>query len=209
MAAYKNIIFDLGGVMVDFDPNEYLMEMFHDPIVERKLYDMTFGSEEWQLVDKGEITRFAADTAMLERTRICGFGFEGQEIVDHWPNILRTRRSTVDIAAQLKAQGFAIYCLSNIAQDTAVLLQRRNFWELFDGEVLSCDVNMLKPQPEIYQALLEKYDLKAEECIFIDDNQKNVDAANALGIHAITMTKDAVDLINALADVDIHVTAEA
>ena len=195
--------------MVEFDPYEYLMEMFHDPITERKLYNMTFGSEEWQLVDKGDITRFAADSAMLERTRISGLGFEGQEIVDHWPNILRTRRATVDIAAQLKAQGFGVYCLSNIAQDTAVLLQRRNFWQLFDGEVLSCEVHMLKPQPEIYQALLEKYDLNPEECIFIDDNQKNVDAASKLGITAITMTKDPADLINALDDLDIHVTAEA
>lgn len=202
---YKNIIFDLGGVMVHFDPREYLMEMFHDPIVEQKLYDMTFGSKEWLMVDAGDISRYAADSAMLDRTRMAGYGFEGQEIVDHWPNILRTRRDVVDIAAQLKAQGFRLYCLSNIAQDTAVLLQRRSFWRLFDGVVLSCEVHRLKPDPEIYKTLLDKYHLNPSECVFIDDSQPNVLAAHKLGITSIRMTDDAQELVKNLAVCGIHV----
>ncbi len=198
MYQYKNIIFDLGGVMVTFDPKEYLMEMFHDHIAERRLYDMTFGSKEWQMLDAGEISRYAADQAMLDRTRISGYGFEGQEIVDHWPNILRTRRDVVDIAAQLKAQGFRIYCLSNIAEDTAALLQRRSFWQLFDGTLLSCDVHKLKPDPDIYKLLMQKYQLKPRESIFIDDNPENVKAAHKLGIAGIVMSKDTDALIQNL-----------
>ncbi len=202
---YKNIIFDLGGVMVHFDPKEYLMEMFHDPIVEKKLYDMTFGSKEWLMVDAGEISRFAADSAMLDRTRMAGYGFEGQEIVDHWPNILRTRRDVVDIAAQLKAQGFRLYCLSNIAEDTAVLLKRRSFWGLFDGVMLSYEAHHLKPDPEIYKMLLNKYHLKPSECIFIDDSQPNIFSAHQLGITSIRMTNDAQELVKNLSVCGIHV----
>ena len=195
---YKNIIFDLGGVMVQFNPREYLLETFHDTLTERKLYDMTFGSPEWPEVDAGRITRFAADSAMLERCRLAGLGFEGQEIVDHWPNILRTRRDVEDIAAMLKAQGYRLYCLSNIAEDTAALLQRRSFWQLFDGAVLSWEVQCLKPDPQIYKTLLEKYHLNPAESIFIDDNKENVLAAHKLGITGIEMTPDADQLLHSL-----------
>lgn len=206
---YKNIIFDLGGVMVNFNPRDYLMRMFHDPITEQKLYDMTFGSKEWQLVDAGEISRYAADSAMLNRTRMAGYGFEGQEIIDHWPNILRTRRDVVDIAAQLKAQGFRLYCLSNIALDTAVLLQRRSFWRLFDGAVLSCDVHKMKPDAAIYEELLHKYQLDPAESIFIDDNKVNVVAAHKLGITGIVMTDHTAELVKNLKVCGIDVeTAE-
>ncbi len=202
---YKNIIFDLGGVMVHWDPKEYLMEMFHNPVIERKVYDTTFGSKEWLMADAGEISRFAADNAMLDHARAAGYSFEVQEVIDHWPNILRTRRDVVDIAAQLKAQGFRLYCLSNIASDTAALLRRRSFWRLFDGHVLSCDINRLKPDPAIYNALLEQYHLNPAECIFIDDNEANVRSAHKLGITSILMTSEASDLVKNLGICGIHV----
>lgn len=195
---YKNIIFDLGGVMVDWNPKEYLMEMFHNPATEHDLYRITFGSKEWLQADSGAISRYAADTAMLERGKAAGYGFETQEVLDNWPNILHTKRDVAEIAAQLKAQGYGLYCLSNIAADTTALLQRRSFWRLFDGAVLSFEEKLLKPDAAIYTTLLEKYHLDPAECIFIDDTPANVLAAHKLGITSILMTADTKDLVRNL-----------
>ena len=133
---YKNIVFDFGGVMVDFDPHKYLIDLFGNRGLEEEVYDLTFGSREWRLLDAGRITRREANERMLERA---------------------------------------------IPEDVLDLLMHRDFEGLFDGGVASCEVKINKPDPRIYQALLDKYHLRADECIFIDDRAENLVAASALG----------------------------
>ena len=131
---YKNIVFDFGGVMVDFDPHKYLIDLFGNRGLEEEVYDLTFGSREWRLLDAGRITRREANERMLQRARAVGRGFEVEGVLDG-----------------------------------------------FDGGVASCEVHINKPDPRIYQALLDKYHLRADECIFIDDRADNLVAASALG----------------------------
>ena len=147
---YKNIVFDFGGVMVDFDPHKYLIDLFGNRGLEEEVYDLTFGSREWRLLDAGRIT-------------------------------LRPRRRMQTLVAQLKQRGYCVYYLSNIPEDVLDLLMHRDFEGLFDGGVASCEVKINKPDPRIYQALLDKYHLRADECIFIDDRADNLVAASALG----------------------------
>ena len=87
----------------------------------------------------------------------------------------------------LKERGFAVYFLSNYSHQ-AINANREvlDFIPLMDGGVFSCDVGLIKPEPEIYQLLCSKYGLRMEECVFIDDKQANTDAAKALGMQAIT-----------------------
>ena len=66
---YKNIVFDFGGVMVDFDPHKYLIDLFGNRGLEEEVYDLTFGSREWRLLDAGRITRREANERMLQRAR--------------------------------------------------------------------------------------------------------------------------------------------
>ena len=73
---YKNIVFDFGGVMVDFDPYEYLVDLFGNHEVEDEVFALTFGSEEWQLLDAGRITRGEANLRMLDRASKAGRAFE-------------------------------------------------------------------------------------------------------------------------------------
>ena len=89
---YKNIVFDFGGVMVDFDPKEYLVDRFCNADVEEQVYQLTFGSEEWKLLDAGLITRFEANQRMLARAKEQGRAFEVQGVLDDWMHILRPRR---------------------------------------------------------------------------------------------------------------------
>ena len=89
---YKNIVFDFGGVMVDFDPYEYLVDLFGNHEVEDEVFALTFGSEEWQLLDAGRITRGEANLRMLDRAKKAGCAFEVQGVLDDWMHILRPRR---------------------------------------------------------------------------------------------------------------------
>ena len=96
-------------------------------------------------------------------------------------SMLRPRRRMQTLVEQLKQRGYCVYYLSNIPEDVLDLLTHRDFEGLFDGGVASCEVKINKPDPRIYQALLDKYHLRADECIFIDDRAENLVAASALG----------------------------
>ena len=184
---YKNIIFDLGGVIVDFDPKTYLVDRFCNAEIEEQVSQLTFESEEWKLLDAGLITRSEANLRMLARAKEYGRVFEVQGVLDDWMHILRPRRRMQTLVEQLKQHGYCVYYLSNIPEDVLALLMERDFKGLFDGGVASCEVKINKPDPRIYQALLDKYQLKADECIFIDDRADNIKAASLLGLGTYQM----------------------
>lgn len=184
---YKNIVFDFGGVMVDFDPHKYLIDLFGNRGLEEEVYDLTFGSREWRLLDAGRITRREANERMLQRARAVGRGFEVEGVLDDWMSMLHPRRRMQTLVEQLKQRGYCVYYLSNIPEDVLDLLMHRDFEGLFDGGVASCEVKVNKPDPHIYQALLDKYHLRADECIFIDDRADNLVAASALGFGTYEM----------------------
>lgn len=182
---YKNVIFDLGGVVVDFNPRDFLMDYFMNKTAEDAVYDLTFGSKEWEDLDAGLITRAAANRIMLENAAQEGRTFEVQTVIDEWEKILRTKKSTVKIMMQLKLAGYRLYYCSNIASDTMEEIRHREFFPLFDGGIASCDVRINKPNPKIFTLLMQKYHLVYEESIFVDDNRTNAQAAYNLGITGI------------------------
>ena len=200
---YKNIVFDFGGVMVDFDPKEYLVDRFCNADVEEQVSALTFDSEEWKLLDAGLITRFEANPRMLAKAREQGCAFEVQGVLDDWMHILRPRLRMLELVRRLKNHGYCVYYLSNIPQDVLELLTERGVLAQFDGGVASCEVQVNKPDPQIYKALLKKYQLKASECIFIDDRLENVQAAFALGFAGIQMKDSVGTLIRSLATCNV------
>ena len=200
---YKNIIFDLGGVMVDFDPKTYLVDRFCNAEVEEQVSQLTFESEEWKLLDAGLITRSEANLRMLARAKEYGRAFEVQGVLDDWLHILRPRRRMQELVQRLKNHGYSVYYLSNIPQDVLELFQTRGVLDNFDGGVASCEVHINKPDPRIYQALLDKYSLRASECVFIDDNLANVQAAFALGFAGIQMKENVGTLVRSLATCNV------
>ena len=179
---YKSIVFDLGGVMIDFDPRGYLVDRLCNAETEEEVYDLTFGSEEWQLLDAGKLSRYDGNQRMLEHARAEGCAFEVQGVLDDWMHILRPRRRMQELVQKLKAHGYCVYYLSNIPEDVA-----------------SCEVHINKPDPRIYKALLEKYHLKAQESVFIDDRLDNVQAAFRLGFAGIQMKESVGTLVRSLA----------
>lgn len=194
---YKNVIFDLGGVVVDFKPHDFLLEHFFDARVEQMVYDITFGSEEWPLLDAGEITRQRGNEIMMEKARKAGCAFEVQSVLDDWIRSLRTRGRTYDIMKRLHKMGFRLFYLSNVPEDALAYLKQQEFFALFEGGVASCQVHINKPDPRIYSALMRYYNLSPEETIFVDDTKENAAAAVELGITGIQY-KGSNSLIKAL-----------
>lgn len=182
---YKNIIFDFGGVVVQFNPKDFLMDHFMNKRAEEIVYELTFGSQEWQDLDRGIITREEGNAAMLENAARVNRVFEVQTVIDEWPAILRTKESTVHTMQKLKAAGYRLYYLTNIPADIMDELRQREWFSLFDCGVASCDVHLCKPEPAIYTTLMQTCNLAYDESIFIDDNKVNAQAAYNLGITGI------------------------
>ena len=182
---YKNIIFDFGGVVVQFNPKDFLMDHFMNKRAEEIVYELTFGSQEWQDLDRGTITREEGNSAMLENAARVNRVFEVQTVIDEWPTILRTKESTVHTMQKLKAAGYRLYYLTNIPADIMDELRQREWFSLFDGGVASCEVHLCKPEPAIYTTLMQTCNLAYDESIFIDDNKVNAQAAYNLGITGI------------------------
>ena len=105
---YKNIIFDLGGVVVNFDPKNFLMERFANQRTEDIVYDLTFGSKEWQDLDRGVITRAQANRIMLENAARVDRVFEVRTVIEEWECMLRTKKPTVKTMCKLKLAGYRL-----------------------------------------------------------------------------------------------------
>ena len=89
---YKSIIFDLGGVMVDFDPKAYLVDRLCNAAIEEQVYDLTFGSEEWQQLDAGLVSRFNGNSSMLKKAKAAGFSPRGRAAAADDEQELTTRQ---------------------------------------------------------------------------------------------------------------------
>ena len=161
------------------------MDHFMNKRAEEIVYELTFGSQEWQDLDRGTITREEGNAAMLENAARVNRVFEVQTIIDEWPTILRTKESTVHTMQKLKAAGYRLYYLTNIPADIMDELRQREWFSLFDGGVASCEVHLCKPEPAIYTTLMQTCNLAYDESIFIDDNKVNAQAAYNLGITGI------------------------
>ena len=185
MAGLNTIIFDLGGVLIDWDP--------------RYLYQQVFGSEEkteWFLqnictLDWNEQQDAGYPIAKAVEEKVAEFPEWKREIkiyYDRWTDMLRGPiEETVGIFRQLKTNpGLKFYALTNWSAELfPIALQRYDFLHWFDGRVVSGEEKTRKPFPEFYLRLLDRYNVRPEEALFIDDSLRNIKAAEELGIKSI------------------------
>lgn len=184
---YKNVIFDIGNVLLYFKPIEFLHTKIADPKKVAEVYEEVFLSEEWIMLDRGTITE--KDTIEV----LCGRSKENGELVrlafDNWYEILTPITETVEILKSLKNARVKVYYLSNfhhLAFENVI--GRYEFFKLFDGGVVSYKEKLVKPEIEIYDKILREFDLDTAETIFIDDTKVNIEGAEKAGIKGILFT---------------------
>ncbi len=183
---FKAVIFDLGGVVVNYNPKSYLLDRFTDEDTEKFLYDAFFGSEEWKMLDKGTIEQHNADTVFMQRAKKVGLSFEMQALIDDWYYLLKPKKDVCSLILELKQYGYEIYYLSNISHAAIHFLRNQtNVMKMFKGGIASCEVQLLKPDPEIYRRMLSQFSLPPESTVFIDDTPQNVDSAHNFGIKSL------------------------
>ena len=182
----KNIIFDLGGVLIDWNPEYVYLDAFKG---NRKKMEKFF--DEVCTFDWNENQDAGYPLANATEDRIALFPEQADLIrmyYGHWEEMLRGSISgTVSILKKIVSNNdYRVFALTNWSAETfPIALKRFDFLHWFEGIVVSGTEKRRKPFPEIYEIILERYDLKACESIFIDDNERNVAAANKLGIQTI------------------------
>lgn len=181
----KNIIFDFGGVLLDWNPRYLYKDYFRDG---------------------REMEHFLADVCTPERNSEldCGFPFaewvrkyqkmhpEYSEAIalyhTGWPKMLGgLLPDGAALLRDMKSAGYGIYGLTNWSAETICYAYEAfgDLKPLFDGIIVSGEEKTLKPGPEIYRILLDRYSLRPEECVFLDDSRQNVDGAIAVGINGV------------------------
>ncbi len=185
----KNIIFDVGNVLFDYDWHKPFKDYgIPDEDIQRIGHDM-FCDEIWPKWDAGlctleEARNYYINKYPKDKVAINCF-------MDHIGDIRLDRPDVWEKIPLLKAKGYRIYLLSNYSRE---LFEAHTkglcFMDYLDGRIVSYEVHCIKPQPEIYKCLLDKYSLKADECIFFDDREENTKGAKDMGMNAVTILSE-------------------
>lgn len=177
----KNIIFDLGNVLISFRPSEYFDKKKYPENIKSVILSEIFGSREWQMLDNGDISIEDTIEALSKKSSL-----KKEEIVHIFnlrTDLMFPLDSNVKILPALKKRGFKLYYLSNFPVDIwDEVRSGYYFFKYFDGGLISAEARSSKPEKRIYEIMMEKFSLQPEECLFIDDLEANVRSAEAIGM---------------------------
>jgi 2-haloacid dehalogenase len=179
------IIFDLGGVLIDWNPSYVFDKMFDNEEKKNHFFENICTSDWNEKQDAGRSLKEATEELVVKHP-------EWKEYVEayygRWEEMLGGPiQETVEIFRQLKQKNaYKIYALTNWSAELfPIALERYEFLHWFDGRVVSGEEKMRKPFPQFYQLILDRFQLKPQETLFIDDNLRNIEAAKELGLKTI------------------------
>lgn len=179
----KNIIFDMGGVLIEWNPTLFLQRFgLTDKKEIQIVLDNTVNKKHWHEYDMG---MFDLDTLVKKCLRNTPEHLQKvtKEFATNWASVSNTIEGMPEYINYLKKKGYKIFLLSNAGKNQPYYF-RKFPYSYFNGRCVSAFYGVGKPDKKIYEALLNKYNLKAEECVFTDDVKANVDSAKKLGIKA-------------------------
>ncbi|MDO4400174.1 MAG: HAD family phosphatase [Coriobacteriia bacterium] len=200
--AIKNIVFDIGGVLADYNVNGFLSAKGFDATMIKRILKASVMTPYWEMFERGAITEeealqgFAsADPEIEHELRVAFSSVEG---------MLTAKDFAIPLVKSLKAAGFRVYYLSNYSQKAYNECgESLAFMPYMDGGIVSFRVGKTKPDPAMYRQFLEEYQLDAGECVFVDDTPANVEAARALGFAGVDFVSYD-DLIARLAELGVE-----
>lgn len=183
------IIFDLGRVVVSWDPVGIVRSVRGEHGAEQ-LAERLFNHPDWLEVDRGTLSLHTMARQAQGRTGLSMA--ENLAILQAVPSSLVPDPAMVALIEELHGAGHPLYALSNMGHASIDWLeQHQSFWRFFSGKVVSARVRMMKPESDIYRYLLVSFDLAPSDCLFIDDSPANVAAAEALGLRGLVFTDPA------------------
>jgi haloacid dehalogenase superfamily, subfamily IA, variant 3 with third motif having DD or ED/haloacid dehalogenase superfamily, subfamily IA, variant 1 with third motif having Dx(3-4)D or Dx(3-4)E len=183
----KNIVFDISNVLAPFRYKEYLIEKGFDGTMIKRIIKASAMTPYWTELEKGMLTQEEAMSAFISMDP--DIADELHKAYDLCSGIMGKYDYTEGWIKALKEDGYKLYCITNFTRTGyEQCYDCISFVEEFDGCVYSFKEGIVKPNPDIYKILLGRYDLKAEECVFIDDTEENILSAEKLGFKGIVFT---------------------
>ena len=181
----KNIILDVGKVLVEWDPQGAFEKIGLDEQTAKAVADATINTSIWIETDRGVWSDEQILSALCENAP--EYKEEVKKFWDHIDLAIEQFPYTKEWISGMKKEGLHVYILSNYGKKTFELTKDTalDFLPLTDGAIFSYTVKQIKPDLEIYETLLNQYKLKPEECVFIDDRMENIEGAKKAGIHGI------------------------
>lgn len=186
----SNVVFDIGNVMVVYDPHRVVENLFpHHPNT-RMLTQQIFKSQTWFDLNLGKVTEAEAN---VQYNKLLGIEIARLELLmQEVKESLIPVKGSFELLVKLHQANIKLYSLTDNVREIMVYLRNRyNFWDYFAGVVVSAEVKVLKPAKEIYMHLLDSYRLNPQDSVFIDDLPRNIEGAKAVGMHGIVF-KDAL-----------------
>ena len=180
----KTVILDIGNVLACFGWKDYLTECGYDKELFDRISASTVYSDAWKEWDRGSISRD-------EMANICSqydnsIEQEIRKFFEHIYNTVREYEYSEAFVKQLKDNGYQVYLLSNFnGGHYEYCKENLRFLKYVDGGVISYEVNHVKPEPQIYQILLDKYNINPSSAVFLDDMEENLEAAKSFGLHTV------------------------
>jgi putative hydrolase of the HAD superfamily len=179
-----NIVFDLGGVVFNWQPDDIVRRVFSDPEIQQRVKTQVFGHPDWVEFDRGTISLHQAIAQAASRTGMPRTEIE--RLLGEVPPSMTVKEETIELIRSIHGSDNRLFVLSNMPLELVEYLEEKHdFWDMFEGIIFSSRIKMVKPEAEIFEHLLTVHQLAAPETVFIDDMSENVAAASAIGIHAI------------------------
>ena len=201
-SSIKNIIFDFGGVVMDWNPRYFFKDYFNDD--EKMEYFLkNIADDEWNAEqDRGRLLSIGTE---IQVQKFPDWEKEIRAYYDNWTTMLQSDiPNNVAVLRKLEHTNYELFGLTNWSAETfPYALENYDFFKVFKNKiVVSGTEKLIKPDPEIWNILLNRYHIKAEESVFIDDNPKNIEVAKSLGFYTVHI-QEKTDLENELRKLNV------
>lgn len=194
----RNIVFDIGEVIIQVS-NDILKELFNRSDTEiKEISRIVYANKRWNDCLLGNLSQREYMTEIIRDFPKYKKDIEVLLSIEFQEKVLLLKNDTWDVMNELKNQGYKIYFLSNLTEETYNYLNDKlDMFDRFDGGVFSWMEHLIKPDEKIYKVLLDRYKLNREETVFFDDTLKNIKMANKLGINGVQF-RTVDDMINVI-----------
>lgn len=194
----KNIVFDLGQVLLSYEPLEYLKKYYDNY---QHFNKIIFKNPLWLKLDEGTLTR--DEFIQILSDQYPEYTKEINDILFGWIELLQPIKQNIALLPKLKEKGYRLYIISNFHLDAYNRFLKNEEWiSLFSGMIISAQEKLIKPDLKIFKLFLKRYDLESDETLFIDDSLKNIKACEMLGIHGLYLP-EALTLESKLKELNI------